>query len=156
MREHDMSSSSQVTPNRIARRTVRIEWGDCDPAGIVYFPRYFAIFDSCTAGAFEAVGAPKPWLIQHYGIIGFPIVDVRGSFHLPSRFGEDVVVETQITEWGRSSFKVRHRLLKGDALGAEGHEVRVWSGKDPENPGRLKGLAVPEEIKVRFQLPSPL
>lgn len=27
------------------RRTVRIEWGDCDPAGIVYFPRYFAIFD---------------------------------------------------------------------------------------------------------------
>ena len=25
----------------INQRTVRIEWGDCDPGGIVYFPRYF-------------------------------------------------------------------------------------------------------------------
>ena len=22
-------------------RTVRIEWGDCDPAGIIFYPRYF-------------------------------------------------------------------------------------------------------------------
>ena len=29
-------------------RTVRIEWGDCDPAGIVFYPRYFAMFDHST------------------------------------------------------------------------------------------------------------
>ena len=143
--------TADTTANRIARRTVRIEWGDCDPAGIVFFPRYFAFFDACTAGAFEAVGMPKPWLISQYGIVGFPAVDVRGSFHLPSRFGEDVVIETAITEWGRSSFKVRHRLLKGDALGVEGHEVRVWAGRDPADASRLKGLPVPEEVKARFR-----
>ena len=37
-------------------RTVRIEWGDCDPAGIVYFPRYFEYFDQLHGGA-----SSKPW-----------------------------------------------------------------------------------------------
>ena len=34
-------------------RKVRIEWGDCDPAGIVFYPRYFEIFDASTAALFE-------------------------------------------------------------------------------------------------------
>ena len=32
----------------VNRRIVRIEWGDCDPAGIVFYPRYFAMFDAST------------------------------------------------------------------------------------------------------------
>ena len=36
-------------------RTVRIEWGDCDPAGIIFYPTYFKIFDNATAALFEAV-----------------------------------------------------------------------------------------------------
>ena len=44
----------------VSRRTVEIEWGDCDPAGIVYFPRYFEIFDASTAALFErALGITK-------------------------------------------------------------------------------------------------
>ena len=27
-------------------RTTRIEWCDCDPAGIIFYPRYFEIFDT--------------------------------------------------------------------------------------------------------------
>ena len=34
-------------------RTVRIEWGDCDPAGIIFYPRYFEIFDASTTLLFE-------------------------------------------------------------------------------------------------------
>ena len=41
-------------------RNTRIEWGDCDPAGIVFYPRYFAMFDSCTTGLFsQALGMSK-------------------------------------------------------------------------------------------------
>ena len=32
---------------------VRIEWGDCDPAGIIFYPRYFEFFDAWTAALFE-------------------------------------------------------------------------------------------------------
>ena len=36
-------------------RHARIEWGDCDPAGLGFFPRYFAMFDSCTTALFSQV-----------------------------------------------------------------------------------------------------
>jgi len=141
-----MTATDREPAIRIARRTVRIEWGDCDPAGIVYFPRYFAIFDSCTAGAFEAVGLPKPKLIEKYDIVGIPAVDIRGSFAAPCTFGEDVVIETRITEWGRSSFKVHHRLLHGDHTAVEAFEVRVWTGRDPADPSRLRSRPIPQEV----------
>ena len=34
-------------------RRLAIEWGDCDPAGIVFYPRYFAMFDASTASLFQ-------------------------------------------------------------------------------------------------------
>ncbi len=132
-------------------RTVRIEWGDCDPAGIVYFPRYFALFDNCTAGMFEAVGVPKPQLLERYDIAGFPAVDVRARFMIPSRFGDYVSIESTITEWGCSSFKVQHRLLKGRTLAVEGFETRVWVRHDPERPGGIKARPIPQDLIERFQ-----
>jgi len=50
------------------RKTIHVEWGDCDPAGIVYYPRYFAYFDNCTAALFEAAGLPKHQMLKAYGI----------------------------------------------------------------------------------------
>jgi 4-hydroxybenzoyl-CoA thioesterase len=132
-------------------RTVRIEWGDCDPAGIVYFPRYFEYFDQCTGGMFEALGYRKPALIEKYDIVGFPVVDVRANFRLPSKFGEDVQIHTTIPEWGRSSFKVQHRLMKGAALAIEGFETRVWVGHDPERPGGIRAKPLPTELFERFR-----
>ena len=46
------------------RRKVHIEWGDCDAAGIVFYPRYFAMFDASTHHLFEAAG----WRIAHDGL----------------------------------------------------------------------------------------
>jgi len=132
-------------------RKVRIEWGDCDPAGIVYFPRYFEYFDVSTVGMFEALGYVKPKLLEKYDIAGFPVVDVRASFRIPSRFGEDVVIETTFPEWGRSSFKVHHRLMKGEALAVEGFETRVWVAHDPARPGGIKSKPLPEELFDRFR-----
>ena len=37
---------------------ILIAWGDCDPAGIVFYPRYFAWFDAATAALFAAAGLP--------------------------------------------------------------------------------------------------
>lgn len=136
---------------RVVTRKVRIEWGDCDPAGIVYFPRYFEYFDRCTAGLFEAVGYLKPALLAEFDIAGFPVVDVHANFRMPSRFGEDVLIHTSIPEWGRSSFRVHHRLMKGDALAVECFETRVWAGHDPDRPGGIRAQPLPQELFERFR-----
>ena len=133
-------------------RHARIEWGDCDPAGIVFFPRYFAMFDSCTTGLFsKALGMTKHQFIKAYKIVGYPMVDTRARFVLPTRYGDDVVIETTITEIKRSSFSVTHRILKDGQLAVEGFETRVWVGRDPADPDKIRAKPLPEEIVARLK-----
>lgn len=132
------------------RQKIQIEWGDCDPAGIVYFPRYFEYCDACTNALFARAGCPKPKIMKAYGIAGIPIVDARASFHAPSQFGDIIEVESRIVEWGRSSFSVHHRIFRGTALAAEIHEKRVWVKRSKKGSGQFKGYPIPQEVKQRF------
>jgi 4-hydroxybenzoyl-CoA thioesterase len=132
----------------VNRRTIRIEWGDCDPAGIVYFPRFVEYFDACTAHLFEAAGYPKQQMLKQFGAAGFPMVDLRVKFMIPSSFGDDVMVESCIAAFRRSSFDVEHKLFRGEQLAVQGFETRVWTVHDPDSPGRLKSQALPEEVKA--------
>lgn len=127
-------------------RAIQVEWGDCDPAGIIFYPRYFAWFDACTAGLFAAAGLPKPIMLEKYGIVGIPMVDTAAQFRIPSRFGETLQVETSAVAFRRSSFDINHRVLKAGAVAIEARETRVWTAVDPENPGRLKSKAIPPEV----------
>jgi 4-hydroxybenzoyl-CoA thioesterase len=136
------------------RKTIHVEWGDCDPAGIVYYPRYFAYFDNCTAALFEAAGLPKHQMLKTYGIVGIPMVDTRARFLAPSKFGDDVVVESCITEWHRSSFDVQHKVLKGDILAVECSETRVWAVRSTSDPDAIEGQAVPQDVIARFDAPQ--
>jgi 4-hydroxybenzoyl-CoA thioesterase len=138
---------------RVNRRTVRIEWGDCDPAGIVFYPRYFAMFDASTSYLFEAAGWKKPDLLREFEIVGYPMVDTRARFILPSSFGDDIVLETKIAAFRNSSFDVEHRVFKpahGEELAIEAFETRVWVGRHPDDPQRLKSRAIPEVVKRRL------
>lgn len=134
------------------RHNVRIEWSDCDPAGIVYYPRYLAMFDASTMALFRAVlGMPKGQMLKHYDIIGTPMVDTRATFHLPSTYGDDVVIETTLGNFKRSSFILQHRLLKeGDRLAVEGTDTRVWVGRHASEPGRISAREIPAEVVERF------
>ena len=103
-----------------SRHQVTVEWGDCDPAGIVYFPNYFSYFDSSTNALFlRALGFNKYEMLKKYDIVGVPVVDVTARFIMPSVFGDVVTIESTILEIKRSSFRMRHRLLKGEELNGE-------------------------------------
>jgi 4-hydroxybenzoyl-CoA thioesterase len=132
------------------RETIRIEWGDCDPAGIVYFPRYVEYFDRCTRALFERAGVCKRDMLHTYGIAGIPVVDVKAQFMIPSQYGEDVIVESCVINWGKSSFVVRHRLMKGEAMAVECFETRVWVGQVSQDPVKYEGRAIPRELKEKF------
>lgn len=135
----------------VSRRDIEIEWGDCDPAGIVFYPRYFEYFDACAGRLFElALGMKKIAWAKRYGIVGFPMVDTRASFKIPFRYGDVVTVETQATAFRRSSFDIEHRILKHGALAVEGFETRVWTGRDPHDPSRLRSVPLPQEVIDRL------
>jgi 4-hydroxybenzoyl-CoA thioesterase len=135
----------------IHRREVQIQWGDCDPANIVYYPRYFAMFDDSTSIMFEAAGFSKQDIVRRYGLVGIPMVDTRAKFLIPSTHGDWITIESRVEAWRRSSFDVRHNVFKGEALAIEAFETRVLVGRDPDNADKLKSAPVPAEIIARFE-----
>jgi len=135
----------------VNKRSIHVEWGDCDPLGIVYFPRYFEFFDACTNALFERVGLPKQEMLRKYEIAGIPLVESRARFLLPSSFGDAVVIESNITEWGKASFSVYHRLFKGEELAVEGFEKRVWVVHARGEKNKIKSQLIPREIIERFE-----
>ena len=138
--------------NLIGRRQFTIEWGHCDPAGIVFNARFFEFFDWGTWSLFDAALGVKPHeLASVYGIVGIPLVDSGARFIAPARFGDVVELSSRVTEFRRSSFDVEHKLVVRGAVAVEGRETRVWAVRDPGDPDKIKGHPIPAEVAARFQ-----
>jgi 4-hydroxybenzoyl-CoA thioesterase len=117
------------------RREVEIEWGDCDAAGIVFYPRYFEMFDASTGRLFEKA-------------FGMKKVDWAKKHAIPSAYGDVVTIESRVTAIGRSSIEIAHTVFKGDRVAIEAHEKRVWTGRDPDEPARLKSVAISDDVRA--------
>jgi 4-hydroxybenzoyl-CoA thioesterase len=140
-------------PNRVYRRTVRVAWGDCDPAQIVFYPRYYAMFDESTQELFrDALGMPKINWVKRFAIVGIPLVETRSKYFIPSYYGDDIVIESRVSEFRRSSFDLSHKIFKADALAVDGFETRVWAGPDPHRPGGIKSAPIPDEVLKAFEV----
>ena len=138
----------------VNRRTLRIEWGQCDPAGIVFYPNYLIMFDTSTGLLFARTGLSPSEMRKHYGIVGMPLVEQGTKFIAPCRFDDEIAIESEVGEWGRSSFTVRHHVMKDGDLAVEGFEKRVWAVLDPERPGRIKPEPIPREIMACLSDPT--
>ena len=93
-------------------------------------------------------------MVKRYDIVGIPLVDTRASFRVPCAYGDEVRIESTVAEFRRTSFDIRHRLLRDDGtLSVEGFETRVWVGRAPDRPGGIKAQPIPEEVIARFGAP---
>ena len=130
-------------------RTVRIQWGDCDPAGIVFHPHYFEIFDASTAALFEsALGMQKRKMMETYNSAGIPVVRTGSRFVKPVTYGDDISIESTIT-FKHSSFQVDHRISRNGELCAEASETRVWVVHDGN--GGIKSSPIPADVLAKFR-----
>lgn len=128
------------------RKRILIEFGDCDPADIVFFANYFRWFDDCTTALFLAAGLPIRDLFKSYGVMGIPIVAARARFITPSTYGDELEVESRITELRKSSFVITHRFFLQGELALEGQETRVWAAAHPTESNRMKAVPLPREV----------
>ena len=101
----------------------RILFRHCDPAGIVFYPRYFEMINDCVEAFFEqVVGLP---FSEIHGNGGVPTAEITTRFHAPSRLGEAIVIALRVTDLGRSSMKIRLRATCGAQLRFEARSVLV-------------------------------
>ncbi len=135
----------------IFRRQLTIAWGHCDPAGIVFNPRFFEFFDASTWLLFEAVlGVKAQDLASVYNIVGIALVDARANFLKPATFGDVVEIASRVSEFRRSSFDVEHKLSVNGVLAVEGWESRVWAVRDKADPDKIAATAIPADVIVKF------
>jgi 4-hydroxybenzoyl-CoA thioesterase len=138
---------------RTTLHSVDIHFGDCDPAGIVFFPNFSRWMDAASLAFFMECGVP-PWreLVKTRGIVGTPLLEINTKFHKAATYGETIAISTWVEEWRAKVFIQMHRVTrtKGDTVDliCEGREVRAFVERDAKDPDRLRAIAVPEDIKA--------
>ncbi|MFV2003225.1 MAG: acyl-CoA thioesterase [Paracoccaceae bacterium] len=114
----------------------------CDPAGIVFYPRYFEIINDCVETFFDDVlGHPFENLLIDGGV---PTARIQADFTAPSRHGDQLRLELRCVRLGKSSMDLHFRALCGDQtrLSATMTLVHVnKSGKPARWPDTLREIA---------------
>ena len=135
--------------SRVQVYRVAVEFGDCDPAGIVWYPNFVGWFDAASRHFFVSCGVPL-WrdLARERGIIGTPVLEQWSSFHRPASYGNLLEVHTSIVEWGNKSFRTAYEIRYQGDLIAEGWDKRAFVRKHPDDPHRIQAVPIPEDIRA--------
>ncbi len=130
--------------------TQRVEFGDCDPAGIVWFPNFFRWIDAASRHFFIERGVP-PWheTEKSMGVIGTPLVDTHTRFVKTATYGDTLQLHTSVAEWRTKSFVQRYRVMRGEDLILECDEVRIFAGRKAD--GGIYAMAIPQGIRERCE-----
>lgn len=128
---------------------VTVHFGDCDPAGIVFFPNFSRWMDASSLHFFMSCGVP-PWreLVKTTGIVGTPLLEINTKFIRPATYGETLQIHTSVIEWRDKVFLQKHLVMRGDTLLCEGLETRAFVIHPPGEPDRIKAIPVPPDIKA--------
>ncbi|MBU3739432.1 MAG: acyl-CoA thioesterase [Rhodoferax sp.] len=128
---------------------VEVMFGDCDPAGIVFFPNFSKWMDASSLNFFVKCGVP-PWreLVKTTGIIGTPLLEIHTRFIRPATYGETLQVHTSVAEWRAKTLQQKHVVMRGDTVLCEGLETRAFCIRHPDDPDRIKAIPVPDDIKA--------
>ena len=139
---------------RTTTHTVEVAFGDCDPAGIVFFPNFSRWMDTASLSFFMQCGVP-PWreLVKTRGIVGTPLLEINTKFFKAATYGETLTITTHVEEWRAKVIVQVHRITRaradgGEDLICEGREVRAFVNRDAIDPDRLRAMPVPDDIRL--------
>ncbi len=128
---------------------VKVHFGDCDPAGIVFFPNFSRWMDESSLNFFMQCGVP-PWreLVKTRGIVGTPLLEIHTRFLRTATYGETLHIHTSVLEWRDKVFIQKHEVKRGDTLLCDGRETRAFVVRPQGEPERIKTIVIPADIKA--------
>ena len=136
---------------------IRVEWSNCDPAGIIFNPHYYIWMDAGTHALMKAAGIDMATAAKtNDNFMGYPLVTSTAQFHSPAMLGDVLTLSTTVAKIGNTSFETHHTFYRNatdstpDVMLASGSEVRVWGGSDESN--KLIALRVPDWIRESLSI----
>ncbi len=122
---------------------IRVNWGDTDKAGIVYYPNYFKWFDIAGHQFFRSAGLSPAKLADKQQII-LPLLDARCTFEKPLYYDDIVTIKTVVSEINHKTVRLNHEVYRGDTRTGHGYELRGWV---TEKDGEIFAVPIPSEVK---------
>jgi 4-hydroxybenzoyl-CoA thioesterase len=123
-----------------------IRFSDCDPAGIVFYPQYFVMFN----------GLVEDWVDEGLGIgyrqlvierrIGLPTVRLEADFRAISRMGDRVALTLEVERLGGRSLGLALRCTAGDELRMQMRQVLVTTSLDSHH-----AIDIPPDLRAAIQ-----
>lgn len=126
-----------------------VDWGDCDAAGIIFFPNFFAYVDGHYHQFTTSLGFDHRSLLADYGLIGTPLRKTECTFHAPATYGDTLEIASRITHLGRSSISSTYRFTRGTTFIAEAKETRVMVRQKGDG---IEKAEFPPEIRALLEL----
>jgi 4-hydroxybenzoyl-CoA thioesterase len=125
--------------------TRRVRFADCDPAGIVFFPRYFEMLNGVVEDWFAGpLGTSFRELHMERGV-GVPTAAVEARFIAPSRLEDELTFSLTVTRLGGASCSLRHIIESAGQRRFEAAQTLVHVGRS------LKPEPWPEPLRARIQ-----
>lgn len=125
----------EIGVRHVAKR--RVPFGHTDPAGIVYYPRFFEWFHDVFEGMFESVLGVSYAELLATTKVGYPAVQAACEWRRPAKFGDLVGVEVFLSRLGERSATFEYRVRRGDELLATASVKVAAMGMDDGRPTRF-------------------
>lgn len=121
---------------------IEIFFKHCDPAGIVFYPRYVEMLHDTVEHWFNhglKIGFDNLHGAHNMGI---PMVNMQVDFRQPSRLGDQITGQLSVTKMGRSSMTMRVELCDKENIrvGADLTVVFVSLGK-------IQSIPIPDDFR---------
>lgn len=127
---------------------ITVRFGDIDPAGVVYYPRFFHYFHQAFEQWFgDALGVSYREVIYDQRV-GFPAVNIDTEFVKPLRYGDSVRIELELADIGKKSLTIRYTAVR---LPDEVVSARAVVKTAVIDNDSFEAIAIPDDWRKRFE-----
>jgi len=148
------ASASAGTPaGRVFVFHRSISFGDCDPAGIAFYPNFYRWFDEAVHALMSDIGWGWRRTADELGWLGLPAAEASARFIRPVTHGQTVRVETQVLRFEPRRIVFSHRVFRDAELLCEGEEKRFVGMPHPDHADRVRAIDAPAELQRALTAP---
>ena len=123
-----------------------LNFGDCDPSGIAYFPSYLNILVGVLEEFFASIGSPWPAMITERRI-GTPTLRLDLTFVKPGFHGDRLDFTLRVVRIGNSSIDLDHAVSSSGGVLWKASQRLVATDLDTH-----KARAWPDDMRAAFML----
>lgn len=127
-------------------------FGDCDPAGIVYYPRYLDFFHQTMEAWIDQRWPERYGRLIRGKKLGIPTARCEADYRRPSLLGDELFIELFVLRVGNRSFDFGYQLWgqkdsRPQGPRVQGKTVCVMMSLDPQSPGFGRALEIPSPYR---------